>query len=157
MDKNLNRRNFLGLMGGSIAAMMLPNSPGLCSTNKKPNFILIFADDLGYGDIGGFGLKESPFQTPNLDHMAAEGAKLTSFYVPTPYCAPSRATILTGRYPFRNGVLFNPAPDSGINSVGLPSSEITAGRASMSITESSIRMICAPFSLSKTKRLWSIP
>ncbi|MHC4173851.1 MAG: sulfatase family protein [Planctomycetota bacterium] len=137
MDKNLNRRNFLRLMGGSMAAMMLgshkaaavPNTAGCCGTGKKPNFILIFADDLGYGDIGGFGLKESPFQTPNLDHMAAEGAKLTNFYVPTPYCAPSRATILTGRYPFRNGVVFNPAPDSGINSVGLPSSEITIAEA----------------------------
>ncbi|MHC4594837.1 MAG: sulfatase-like hydrolase/transferase [Planctomycetota bacterium] len=129
MDKNLNRRNFLRLMGGSIAAMMLPSSAGWGSTSKKPNFILIFADDLGYGDIGGFGLKKSPFETPNLDRMAAEGAKLTDFYVPTPYCAPSRATILTGRYPFRNGVVFNPAPDSGINSVGLPNSEITIAEA----------------------------
>jgi arylsulfatase A-like enzyme len=67
MDKNLNRRNFLRLMGGSIAAMMLPSSAGWGSTSKKPNFILIFADDLGYGDIGGFGLKKSPFETPNRE------------------------------------------------------------------------------------------
>jgi uncharacterized sulfatase len=96
---------------------------------KKPNFVLIFADDLGYGDIGGFSLKQSPYKTPNIDKMAREGAKLTSFYVPTPYCAPSRGTILTGRYPFRHGVVFNPAPDAGINEVGLPQSEITIAEA----------------------------
>jgi len=129
MARNLNRRDFLGLMAGGIAASMLPNRPGWGAAQKKPNFVLIFADDLGYGDISGFGLKESPFETPNLDRMAAEGAKLTDFYVPTPYCAPSRATILTGRYPFRNGVVFNPAPDSGINEVNLPHSEITIAEA----------------------------
>jgi uncharacterized sulfatase len=129
MDENLSRRDFLGLTGTSIAAAMLPNLPAWGDTGKKPNFIVIFADDLGYGDIGGFGLKKSPFETPNLNRMAAEGAKLTSFYVPTPYCAPSRATILTGRYPFRNGVVFNPAPDGGINEVRLPHSEITIAEA----------------------------
>jgi len=119
--------------------MTLHNSPGQCGVDKKPNFILIFADDLGYGDISGFGLKDSPIETPNLDRMAAEGAKLTSFYVPTPYCAPSRATILTGRYPFRNGVVFNPAPDSGINDVGLRDSEITIAEA---LKEAGYASIC---------------
>jgi len=129
MDRNLNRRDFMGLLAGGVAAMMLSDSEGRCDTVKKPNFVLIFADDLGYGDISGFGLKKSPFETPNLERMAAEGAKLTSFYVPTPYCAPSRGTILTGRYPFRHGVVFNPAPDGGINEVGLPHSEITIAEA----------------------------
>ena len=129
MDNNLNRRDFLSLIGTGIAAIMLPESTAWCGRSKKPNFILIFADDLGYGDISGFGLKKSPFKTPNLERMAAEGAKLTHFYVPTPYCAPSRATILTGRYPFRNGVVFNPAPDAGINEVALPHSEITIAEA----------------------------
>ena len=129
MEKNLGRRDFLGLIGAGIASVMLSNSAASSRTNKKPNFILIFADDLGYGDISGFGLKDSPIKTQNLDRMAAEGAKLTHFYVPTPYCAPSRATILTGRYPFRNGVVFNPAPDAGINDVALPHSEITIAEA----------------------------
>ena len=61
--------------------------------------------------------------------MAAAGAKLTSFYVPTPYCAPSRASLLTGRYPFRNTVVYNPAPDAGMNDVGLPASEIILAEA----------------------------
>ncbi len=92
--------------------------------DDPPNVILIFADDLGYGDVGCFS-KESPFKTPNLDQMAAEGAKLTCFNVPTPYCAPSRGTILTGRYPFRHTVVRNPAPDAGVNNFGLPQSEVT--------------------------------
>ena len=139
MERNLNRRDFLGLMAGGIAASMLPGRPGLGVVRKKPNFILIFADDLGYGDIGGFGLKETPVETPNLERMAAEGAKLTRFYVPTPYCAPSRATILTGRYPFRNGVVHNPTPDMGINQVGLPNSEITIAEA---LKEAGYASIC---------------
>lgn len=76
---------------------------------SKPNFIVIFADDLGYGDLECYG--HPKFKTPNLNRMAAEGARLTQFNVPVPYCAPSRATLLTGRYPWRHGVWFNPAPD----------------------------------------------
>lgn len=75
----------------------------------KPNFIVIFADDLGYGDLECYG--HPKFKTPNLNRMASEGARLTQFNVPVPYCAPSRATLLTGRYPWRHGVWFNPAPD----------------------------------------------
>lgn len=90
----------------------------------KTNVVLIFADDLGYGDVGCF-YDKSPFKTPQLDRMAAEGAMMTSFYVPTPYCAPSRATLLTGRYPFRHGLIRNPAPDVGLSNFGLDSSEVT--------------------------------
>lgn len=90
------------------------------------NFVVIFADDLGYGDLECYGHPE--FRTPNLNRMAEEGARLTNFYVPVPYCAPSRGTLLTGRYPWRHGVWRNPAPDApggGINDVGLPDDEIT--------------------------------
>jgi uncharacterized sulfatase len=61
--------------------------------------------------------------------MASEGARLTQFYVPVPYCAPSRATLLTGRYPWRHGVIRNPAPDAGVNDVGINDSELTLGEA----------------------------
>lgn len=88
----------------------------------KPNVVLIFADDLGYGDLGCYGHQR--FKTPHLDRMAAEGARLTNVYVPVPYCAPSRGTILTGRYPFRHGVIRNPCPDANVNDVGIPDSEI---------------------------------
>jgi arylsulfatase A-like enzyme len=64
-----------------------------------PNIVLIFTDDMGYGDISRFG--SQAIQTPNLDQMAAEGAVLTNFYASAPVCSPSRAGLLTGRYPRR--------------------------------------------------------
>ncbi len=81
----------------------------------KPNFIIINIDDLGYADIGPFGSKLN--RTPNLDRMAAEGRKLTSFYA-APVCSPSRASLMTGCYPKRAlpipHVLF-PAGAAGLN------------------------------------------
>ncbi len=89
-----------------------------------PNFVVIFCDDLGYGDLGSFG--HPTIRTPHLDRMAEEGQKWTQFYSADPVCTPSRAGLLTGRYPVRNGmssvarvVLF---PNS---SGGLPQEEIT--------------------------------
>ena len=92
-----------------------------------PNFVIIFADDLGYGDLGCYGHPQ--FKTPRIDRMAAEGARLTQLYVPTPYCAPSRGTLLTGRYPWRHGVWRNPAPDANINDVGIPGQRNHTGRS----------------------------
>jgi uncharacterized sulfatase len=117
-------------IAGSLLVLFLPVFlvAHLWSASGPPNFILIFADDLGYGDTGPF-YEDCPFKTPQLDRMADEGARLTSFYVPTPYCAPSRGTILTGRYPFRHTVMSNPAPDAGATNFGLPQSEITIAEA----------------------------
>ena len=90
----------------------------------KPNFIIIFADDLGYGDLGVFG--NPSIKTPNLDKMAYEGQKWTNFYAAASVCTPSRAGLLTGRLPVRSGMASNVTrvlfPDSRN---GLPSSEIT--------------------------------
>ena len=94
---------------------------------QRPNFVLIFADDLGYGDLSSYGATKH--RTPHLDRMALEGIRLTDFYVPMPFCGPSRGTLLTGRYPFRNGLVTNPSPDAGRNDVGLAPSEITIAEA----------------------------
>src|SRR6476469_2937414 len=69
---------------------------------STPNVILIVSDDQGYPDLGCMGLKK--IETPNLDRLAAEGVRATSFYVSWCACTPSRGSILTGRYPQRNGL-----------------------------------------------------
>jgi arylsulfatase A len=101
---------------------------GSVSGAKRPNFVIIFCDDLGYGDLSCFG--NPTIRTPHLDNMATQGQKWTSFYVAASVCTPSRAGLMTGRLPIRNGmcsdkraVLF---PDSA---GGLPQSEITIARA----------------------------
>ena len=80
----------------------------------QPNFVILFADDLGYGDLGCYGSRT--IATPRIDRMAAEGMRFTDFYVAAPFCSPSRAALLTGRLPVRCGlpyVLF-PAEHTGL-------------------------------------------
>ena len=99
------RRDFLRTLGAATAALTIPGcatserTPGRPSAADKPNFIVIFTDDQGYADVGCFGAEG--FETPNIDHMAAEGAKFTSFYSAAPVCTPARAALLTGCYPQR--------------------------------------------------------
>ncbi len=95
------------------------------NSSKSPNFIILFADDMGYGDMGTYG--HPTIKTPNLDRMAAEGQKWTNFYVGASVCTPSRAALLTGRLPIRSGMAGEPPnrvlfPDS---QRGLPQPEIT--------------------------------
>jgi uncharacterized sulfatase len=92
---------------------------------SKPNLVIILTDDMGYGDISCYN--KNQVKTANIDRLASEGIRLTDFYVPTPYSAPSRATLLTGRFPLRHGLVQNPAPDAGINNVGINSAEVTMG------------------------------
>ncbi|MDB6136032.1 MAG: arylsulfatase family protein [Verrucomicrobiales bacterium] len=94
---------------------------------KKPNILLIVADDLGYGETGFQGFtKDIP--TPHLDSIARNGTRFTSGYVSGPYCSPTRAALLTGRYQQRFGHEFNPGPpETAGQSVGLPLEEKTIG------------------------------
>lgn len=94
----------------SIALLIGCQAPKETTDPKSPNMILIFADDLGYGDLGCYG--HPTIQTPRLDKMAQEGIKLTSFYVAASVCTPSRAALMTGRYPIRIGQPGNLGPDS---------------------------------------------
>jgi arylsulfatase A-like enzyme len=77
-------------------------SVAAAQTTRPPNIVFIYADDLGYGDLGSFGAQA--IKTPHLDRMAAEGLRLTSFYSVSPVCTPSRAALLTGRYTARMGI-----------------------------------------------------
>jgi len=98
-------------------------SPALAAA--QPNVVIILADDLGYGDLGCYG--HPKIKTPHLDRMAAEGARLTQFNCPAPFCAPTRSALMTGRYPFRCGMTQNPAPDGGpaADALHLPEKEVT--------------------------------
>lgn len=96
------------------------------SAQEKPNFIVIFADDLGYGDLGVFGSKLH--RTPRLDRMAAEGRRYTDFYVSANVCTPSRASLMTGSYPRRVGLHENETRQWVLfpsNQTGLSADEIT--------------------------------
>jgi len=91
-----------------------------CDDRRRPNIVLIVADDLGYADIGVYGSRDIP--TPNIDRLAREGIRFTDAYVSGPYCSPTRAGLMTGRYPQRFGYEFNP---DGSPDFGLPLTETT--------------------------------
>ena len=115
------------LVSGLLAVLVIVAGCTDMSGTPPPNFIVLFADDLGYGDLSSFG--HPTIRTPRLDQLAQEGLKLTQFYVAASLCTPSRAGLLTGRLPIRNGmtgergVLF---PDSD---GGLPATETTLAAA----------------------------
>lgn len=115
--KNMTRRRLLRLGGAGTLAALLARAR---SAGRLPNFIILFADDMGYGDLGCYG--HPTIRTPNLDRAAEEGLRFTSFYAAAPVCTPSRVGLLTGRYPVRAGLPNNLGPDS---KGGLPLSEIT--------------------------------
>jgi len=94
------------------------------TSDRPPNFIIIVADDLGYGDLGVYG--HPVIRTPNLDRMASEGVRLTNFYAAASTCTPSRAALLTGRYPIRSGLIRVLHPREPF---GIPDYEITLAEA----------------------------
>ncbi len=94
----------------------------------RPNIVIILADDLGWGDLGCYG--HPSIRTPNLDRMAAEGMRFTDFYSAAEVCTPSRAALLTGRYPIRSGMCHDRCRVLRRDSVGgLPAGEITIAQA----------------------------
>ncbi len=93
---------------------------------RRPNILVILADDLGYGELGCQGFtKEIP--TPHVDSIAANGVRFTSGYVSGPYCSPTRAGFMTGRYQNRFGHEFNPGPGPSAPGIGLSLKETTIG------------------------------
>ncbi|MFN3160692.1 MAG: sulfatase [Rubinisphaera brasiliensis] len=104
-----------------ILALLLL-APGLAAAADTPNFVIVFTDDQGYADVGCFGAEG--YETPNLDRMAQEGRKFTSFYVSQAVCSASRTSILTGCYNVRVGI--NGAL-SHKSTVGISADEMTLG------------------------------
>ena len=108
----------------AFATMLLASVPGIASAQapeqagRKPNIIILLADDQGYADPGFQGCKDIP--TPNIDSLAKNGVRCTNGYVSGPYCSPTRAGLMTGRYQQRFGHEFNPGNGVGPNGPGLP-------------------------------------
>jgi arylsulfatase A-like enzyme len=123
---NLTRRGFLKVAGCASLAAGAAWALWRVSTDepRKPNILVIVADDLGYADTGFQGCRDIP--TPNVDSIASNGVIFTDGYVSCPVCAPTRAGILTGRYQQRFGFEHNPGPESyAAENFGLPLSEKT--------------------------------
>ncbi len=111
----------------ALALLGSPHGPapaGKAARDKRPNIVILLADDLGYGDLGCYG--HPTIRTPELDRMAAQGLRFTQFYAAAPVCTPSRAALLTGRLPVRSGMTRVLFPDS---KGGLPASEVTLAAA----------------------------
>ncbi len=121
-----SRRDFLKLAGSTVAAMSLPGLMGMAKPvpKKKPNIIFILADDLGNHDLSCCG--SELYQTPNIDRLAMEGMYFSNAHAPFPTCAPSRMSIVTGKYPARLGC-WGHGMLGGVKQgkINLPTEEIT--------------------------------
>ena len=132
MSDSMTRRDFLkasaGAAGGvSLAALAASSARGDDRGGAVPNIVFIFADDMGYSDVDCYDSQDRyHISTPRIDAMAQDGMKFTSFYVAQSVCTPSRAGLLTGRYPKRFGCDVIYFPDS---TKGIPASEITLAEA----------------------------
>lgn len=98
---------------------IVSSSPALAAA--PPNVVLIYIDNVGYGDIGCYG--NPVIRTPHIDRLAREGVRCTDFYIVTSSCSPSRGALLTGRYPLRNGLTHQLGRDENWTGIGLPHSE----------------------------------
>src|SRR5262245_822220 len=107
--------------GGGGVPTPTPSTPA--PAPRDPNVVLIVADDLGWGDVSAFW-PGARVLTPRIDALAATGARLTDFYVTAPICAPSRASLFTGRFPPRTGVVWVTEPPRAMEGT-----EITLGGA----------------------------
>src|SRR6476646_4394924 len=96
---SISRREFIAV---AAAPSLLPAA---ATAPRRPNFIVIVADDLGCHDLGCLGA--SDLKTPNIDALAASGARFVNWYSNAPVCAPARSSIMTGRFPLRAGVPVN--------------------------------------------------
>ncbi|HNS86081.1 MAG TPA: sulfatase-like hydrolase/transferase, partial [Parvularculaceae bacterium] len=114
----------LAIIAGFISAALSPGCAGAANAvGEKPNIVIILADDLGYGDIGANGAQK--IRTPHIDAIARRGVNFTQFYASANVCSPSRAGLMTGRYPIRSGLAYDVI--GADDSRGLPAAEETLG------------------------------
>ncbi|HUG92475.1 MAG TPA: sulfatase-like hydrolase/transferase [Planctomycetaceae bacterium] len=116
-------RNTCRLASRLAAALAILTTCGPAAAAERPNILLITADNLGYGDLPCFN-PGSPIKAPHLDRLAAEGARLTDFYTPSPTCSVSRACLLTGRVPERHGLTIQLPGIAGNYGRGLDPAEV---------------------------------
>ncbi|PZG45518.1 Tat pathway signal sequence domain protein [Spongiactinospora gelatinilytica] len=117
------RRAFLaGAAGGLVATSAMGAPAAAAAPARRPNFVIVLADDLGWGELGCYGQKM--IETPNLDRLAAEGVRFTSAYSGAPLCAPSRASLLTGLHTGHSTVRENP---EGGQQLSMTSADLTFG------------------------------
>jgi arylsulfatase A-like enzyme len=114
----MTRRQFVSVAAASAAAAHVSRAQG-----QPPNFIIIYADDLGIGDLGCYGAKD--VKTPHIDRLASGGARFTEWYSNSPVCSPSRASLLTGKYPQRTGISQVLASTAEFETQGLRAGEVT--------------------------------
>lgn len=122
MEK-FSRRDVLKMALGGAVGLKLGSFAGGAERQQKPNIIVIIADDMGYADVGFNGCEDIP--TPNIDSLARNGVKFTNGYVSHPWCAPTRAGLITGRYQQRFGFEHNPRFDFNDEIAGIHEGEIT--------------------------------
>ncbi|MHC4282139.1 MAG: sulfatase-like hydrolase/transferase [Planctomycetota bacterium] len=115
------RRDFLKMIGIAAGSVIVPGIVFGKQKQRRPNVVLIFTDDQGTVDVNCYGAKD--LLTPNLDRLAREGTRFTQFYVGAPVCSPSRAALMTGRYPQRAGQPSNAPSQRG--HAGMPTEQVT--------------------------------
>lgn len=116
MTRRYMKTGFVAICG-VLTVLLLP----AVLAARSPDVIIFYADDMGIGDVGCYGCKD--IQTPNIDALARDGVRFTNYYSAAPVCSPSRAALLTGRYPQRAGVPGNVSSQPGVP--GMPTDEVT--------------------------------
>jgi arylsulfatase A len=104
-----------------VALVVSGTATGADAVGARPNFLLLYIDNLGYGDLGCYG--NTANKTPNIDRLAVEGVRCTGFYIASPSCSPSRGALLTGRHPVRTGLNYQLSSNEVEKKEGLPLKE----------------------------------